>query len=145
MTEVLLRRTIGGLALDEKSAVMDRIPIGTIIIADIKDPRRRSTAYHRFFFALLNKCFENQSYFSSVDQLRHALLARLGYVDVIKLRDRDVVVPRSMKFDKMSRDAFEKFTSEAIAFLVSEVIPGMDANALRSEIERMIEPRQAAE
>lgn len=141
--QVLMRRTIGGLAADEGEAseVLRRIPIGAVVVTDIKDPRRRSTAYHRWFFALLNKVWLNQEYFATVDHLRHALLVRLGYVDRVKLKSGAVVlIPKSMKFSRMSREEAGKFMADAVKFMCEEVIPNMDGNALRAEIESMVNP-----
>lgn len=122
----------------EGAAVLRRIPIGMAVPVDIKDPRRRSNAYHRFFFALLTKVWANQQHFATVDQLRHALLVRLGYCDVIRIKGRDFVVPRSMSFAKMPKEEAEKFMTDAVRFITDEVIPGMDATELRDEIENMV-------
>ena len=142
MTEILCRRTIHGLAPEGESeavAVLRHIPVGTLVVCDVKDPSRRSSAYHRWVFALLNKVHANQDFFQTVDHLRYALLARLGYVDRIVLRGgREVTVPKSMSFAKMSAEEFGRFAEAAIKFLCEEVIPGLEPNTLRREIEEMI-------
>lgn len=142
MTEILCRRTIGGLAPEGESEAVDvlrHIAIGTLVVCDVRDPRRRSTAFHRWFFTLLNKVHANQDYFKTVDHLRYALLCRLGYVDRIVLRGgREVTVPKSMSFAKMNREEFDRFAEAAIKFICEEVIPGMEPTALRTEIEEMV-------
>ena len=142
MTEILCRRTIHGLAPEGESEaveVLRHIPVGTLVTCDVRDPSRRSSTYHRWFFCLLNKVHANQDYFQTVTHLRYALLARLGYVDRIILRGgREVTVPKSMSFAKMRAEEFGRFAEAAIKFLCEEVIPGLEPNALRTEIEEMI-------
>ena len=144
MAQVLMRRTIGGLTAEaegEAVTVLQRIPIGSAVVADIRDPRRRSSAYERWFFCLLNKVWANQDYYKTVTNLRHALLIKLGYVDRYEFRDRTVLTfPKSMQWHKMGREDAEKFMNDAVKFMCSEIIPGMDENDLRREIDEMIGP-----
>ena len=142
MVEVLMRRTMGGIAPDPDSEavpVLQRIAVGTLLVVDVKDPRRRSSQHHRWLFALLNKVWSNQNYFKSVEHLRHALLVRLGYCDEVRLKDgRTVHVPHSMAFAKMPREEFEKFAADAVKFLCEEVIPSLPESDLRREVEEML-------
>lgn len=140
--EVLMVRTMHGLAPHPEGEGVEafrKIPVGTILPVEYRDPRRRSSAHHRWFFSLLNKVWANQEYFKSVDHLRHALLVRLGYCDEVRLKDgRTVHVPHSMAFHKMPREEFEKFAADAVQFLCSEVIPGLPESDLRREVEEMV-------
>jgi len=140
--EVLMVRTMHGLAPHpegEGVEVLRRVPVGTALPVEFRDPRRRSGQHHRWFFVLLNKVWANQEHFKSVDHLRHALLVRLGYCDEVRMKDgRILYVPRSMAFHKMERDEFEKFAADAVKFLCDEVIPGLGADDLRREVEEML-------
>ena len=142
MVEVLMRRTMGGLAPETESEavpVLQRIAIGTLLAVDVKDTRRRSVRHNAWFFALLNKVWSNQNYFKSVEHLRHALLVRLGYCDETRLKDgRIIYTPHSMAFAKMPREEFEKFAADAVKFLCEEVIPGLPESDLRREVEEML-------
>lgn len=142
MTQVLMRRSLSGLSVEgegEGWQTLSRIPVGTLIVVDIKDPRRRSVRHNSWFFALLTKVQQNQTYFKSVDHLRHALLVRLGHYDEVRLKDGRVVqIPHSMAFHKMERDEFEKFAADAVRFLCDEVIPGLPETDLRREVEEML-------
>ncbi len=142
MTEIILRRTMGGLTADPESEAvpfLQRIAVGTLVVADVKDPRRRSSQHHKWLFALLNKVWANQTYFKSVDHLRHALLVRLGHYDTVQLKSGQIVhIPHSMAYSKMSREEWDAFARDAVTFLCEEVIPGLDENDLRREIEEMV-------
>ena len=140
--EILMRRTMQGFEVHpegEGVEALRKIPLGMVLPVEFRDPRRRSSPYHRWFFALLNKIWANQTYFKSVDHLRHALLVRLGHYDEVKLKDGRVVqIPHSMAFHKMPREEFERFTADAIRFLCEEVIPGLPEGDLRREVEEML-------
>ena len=141
MVEILLRRTVGGAAAEnaDGQAVLARFPIGMLFPADVADPRRRSGQYHRFFFCLVNKVWENQSAYKTADHLRKALLIRLGHCAEYRFKDGTMVfMPDSMAFARMTSEEAERFMGEAIKFLCEEVIPGLEPNALRREIEEMI-------
>lgn len=140
--EVLMRRTVRGFEVHpegEGPEALRKIPLGTVLPVEFRDPRRRSGAHHRWFFALLNKVWANQDYFKSADHLRHALLIRLGHYDEVKLKDGRVVqIPHSMAFHKMERDEFDKFAADCVKFLTTEVIPGLPESDLRREVEEML-------
>lgn len=137
-----MRRSLSGLSVEGESEgwqTLSRIPVGTLMVVDVKDPRRRSVRHNSWFFALLTKVQQNQDYFKSVEHLRHALLVRLGYCDEVRLKDGRIVhVPHSMAFAKMPREEFEKFAADCVKFLCEEVIPGLPESDLRREVEEML-------
>ena len=139
--QILLRKTMGGCEPEtlEGAEYLHRIPAGTVFPADIKDPRRRSTRQHNLFFAVLHKVWENQDYYKTSEALRHALLVRLGYVDHYAFKDGTALaVPHSMSFAKMEQAEFSKLMDEALTFLTTEVIPGMNRETLMREVEGML-------
>ena len=141
MVAILLRRTVGGAAAEnaDGQAVLARFPIGLLFKADISDPRTKWGAYERFFFCLINKTWENQNHYKAADHLRKALLIRLGYCKTYQFKDgTTVAMADSMALSKMPTEERERFMGEAIKFLCEEVIPGLEPNALRREIEEMI-------
>lgn len=139
--QVLMRKTVGGCEPEtlEGAEYLRRISTGTVFPCDIKDPRRRSTRQHNLFFAVLHKVWENQDYYKTSEALRHALLVRLGYVDHYAFKDGTAfAVPHSMSFAKMEQAEFSKLMDEALIFLTTEAIPGMDKAALMREVEQML-------
>lgn len=139
--QVLLRKTVGGCEPEtlEAAEYLSKIAAGTVFPADIKDPRFRSVRQHALFFGVLNKVWENQDYYKTVDALRHALMVKLGRVDHYAFKDGTAVaVPQSISFAKMDQAEFTKLMDDAMAVLVTEVIPGMDSAALMKEVEEML-------
>jgi hypothetical protein len=57
----------------------------------------------------------------------------------IQLRDGTAfAVPKSMAFTKMDPATFSKFMDEALTFLTTEVIPGLNREDLMREVEEML-------
>lgn len=141
MVQILLRKTLSGLEPEdgtEAALALQRIPLGGLVVCDIKDPRQRSSQQHKFFFSLLNKVWANQTHFKTVDHLRKALLIRLGYYDKVVYRNGDEIrIEKSLAYDKMPREEFDQLVQNSIQFIAEEVIPNLDNNLLRREIENM--------
>lgn len=141
MVEMLMRKTVGALEPEtmEGAEYLQKISLGTVVVASVRDPRRRSVRQHALFFAVLNKVWENQDYYKTAEALRHALLIKLGYVDHYAFKDGTAfAVPRSMSFAKMDAAEFSKLMDDALTFLTTEVIPGMNKDELLAEVEQML-------
>jgi len=135
MVEVLMRKDFGGLKPDSETAfkVLGKIGTGTVVTVDVKDPRRRSVQQHRLFFALLNRAFDNQEYYPTLDMFRYALTVRLGYFEKFKFLDGEVIpIPKSLAFANMTHEEFSKFMDEAAAAI--EEMLGMGKDELLAEV-----------
>jgi len=135
MVEVLMRKDFGGLKPDSETAfkVLGKIGTGTVVTVDVKDPRRRSVQQHRLFFALLNKGFDNQEYYPTLEVFRYAFLIRLGYFEEFKFLDGEVIlIPKSLAFANMTREEFSRLMDEAAEAI--GVMLGMDKDELLAEV-----------
>ena len=137
--EILLRRDFGPVLrpCDEiGETALKRVGQGNIVTCNIKQPR--NVQHHRLFFALMSKVFENQQYFSSVEQLVTALKLAIGHTDVIKTKRGTFEIPKSISFAKMDQPAFDAFYTRAVDFVLAEVIPGLGRKELEAEIQEMV-------
>lgn len=119
MTEVLVRKRLGGIepASEEAFKVLGRIGTGAEFWIDIRDPRRRSTEQHNFWFAMVTQMFENQSYFKQFDHFRHAMLVKMGYRHEYQLKDgTPFYEPKSLKFGKMPQEEFTALVDDTLNF-----------------------------
>lgn len=135
MTQILLRKDMGGLRPDSDEAyrVLGKVKNGTRVVVDVKDPTRRSTQQHRFWFAMANMLFESQEYYTTFDHYRQCLLISMGYCDVYKNRSGDrIPVAHSLKFGKMSQDEFNSLVESTLSFAESI---GFDRAALLAETQ----------
>jgi len=135
MVEVLMRKDFGGLKPDSESAykVLGKIGSGEIVTVDVKDHKRRSVQQHRLFFALLNRAFDNQEYYPTLEMFRYALTVRLGYFEKFKFIDGEVIpIPKSLAFANMSHEEFSNFMDKAAEAI--GVMLGMDKVELLAEV-----------
>lgn len=102
--------------------------------------RVRNPRQHNLFFALLKMVYENQSIYESQEALRKAWLVHAGLFDTYKTRDgTPVAVPKSMSFGNMDNAVFEnEILQPFIAFVCEHVIPNLDDEQLRAEVEDMV-------
>ena len=135
MVEVLMRKDFGGLKPDSESAykVLGKIGAGAVVTVDVIDARRRSVQQLRLFFTLLNRAFDNQEYYPTLEMFRYALTVRLGYFEKIKFLDGEVIpIPKSLAFANMTHGEFSKFMDEAAAAI--EEMLGMGKDELLAEV-----------
>ncbi len=138
MTVAIMRRALNGLMPTDTIGqdALDSIAVGELV--KVKLTRPRNLQHHRLFFAALQKVWENQDHFKSVDHLLFALKIRLGYVEEVVMRDGVHLLPTSISFAKMDQTKFREFFDNATNFLCTEVIPGMDKADLMAEVQEMI-------
>lgn len=101
----------------------------------IKKPRNLS--HHRKWWALISLIHENQTRYETKEQLVAALKFYLGHVDTFLLRDGSTTgfLPKSISFAKMSQEEFGQFYDRTLDFVCEKVVPGLDKEATRSEVE----------
>jgi hypothetical protein len=137
--EILLRRDFGPVLrpCDEVGErALKQITQGNTVTCQVKQPR--NVLHHRKFFALMSKVFENQEYFTSIEQLVAALKIAIGHVDVVQTRRGTFTIPKSISFAKMDQAQFSEFYERAVDFVVSDVVPGLGRAELEAEIQEMI-------
>ncbi|MCK5013249.1 MAG: hypothetical protein KAS66_05475 [Candidatus Omnitrophica bacterium] len=128
----MLTKSMGSLKPDTDAAykVLSSIKNGAAVVVDIKDPSRRSTRQHNFWFAIINELFEGQEYHKSFDVFRKLFLISLGRCDIHKTKTGDVPMAHSLAFGKMSKEDFQTLVDETLDFAVKL---GFDRNSLEGE------------
>ena len=122
MTEVLVERNQFGFKADSEEAykVFGGIAVGTRLVIDVKDPRRRSTAQHRFWFVMANELFANQETYKTFDSFRKALLVIMGWRHEYHLPDGTLYLePNSLKFGSMEQQTFTQLVDNTLDFAES--------------------------
>lgn len=140
MPETLMMRRMGlhllpCSAVDEEA--LGEFPEGRDLTVTVT--RNRSHKQHRFFWALLKKICENHETYNRPEQLLLWLKIRLGYVEEVRFHNEQVWwVAKSTSFNSMGQEEFKKFFDAALDVIVSEVIPGLNADHLVREVEEMV-------
>lgn len=98
---------------EESEAQLRKMKDGDEVAVEAK--RARSGPHHRWFFAMMNKIFDNQEQFKSVDNMLDAVKLELGWSDMKeKLNGDQWYEPKSISFHDMGQDEFNKFADPAI-------------------------------
>ena len=119
---------------------MKGLPQGACVKVTVpaSDSQARNLAQLNLYWAVLGKVVANQSHFQTADDLHWGLKIRLGLVDEIHLQDGVHLKPKSIALGRMKQHDFDKFFREAMQFISTEVIPGLDSQALIDEINDMV-------
>ena len=136
-TALMVVTRFGGLRPDNVMSLdaLAGISEGTVLKVQWTQPR--NLAHHRWFFAALKLLHQNQEHYATLDDLRAAVLIRLGHYTEVKLRDgRTAVLPKSISFAKMDQPAFDEL-SRAFVALIASMLGSMPDEVAR-EVEEMI-------
>ena len=105
---------------------------GTEYVIDIK--MNRNPKFHRKAFALLNVIYSNQDGFESFELFRAWITMKAGYVvSGVAPNGTTLFIPRSLAFEKMAQDIFEKWYQNVITVAVKEY--GHEENTLYQIME----------
>jgi hypothetical protein len=97
--------------------------------------RPRNLAHHRKFWKLMEIVAQNQEHYKSAEEVCAAFKVAVGHADFVQTKHGLVGIPRSISFAKCDQQEFDIFYSKAIDYLTTEVVPGVDKDALRAEVE----------
>lgn len=127
---------------DRSAALFDKARPDELVA--IRLMRGRSIPQHRLFWAILSHVAEASS-FEHAERLLVALKLRLGRYDLMAMPNGKVVpVPDSISFAEMPQDAFQRFFDDSLRVICAEVLPGVNAADLVSEVQAMIGASPAA-
>lgn len=144
--KVFLKRTPQGFvpAYDRDADLLADIPVGAIVSTRPKRPRR--VRRHRWWWALLQRVADSHPFYSRAEQVLTHLKLRTGWVDTQTIVKGDevtvVYTPKSISFDAMDETEFRQFVDRALDVVVQELLPGIDRDDLRAEIEAMLGPEE---
>lgn len=119
---------------DEARTLLRTIGQGEMLSVEIHRPR--NVKFHRKFFAMLKIVLDNQDYYKSMDDLLDVCKLSIGhYRTVLASKHGLVKIPSSISFAAMDQPAFEAFYDNAVAWVASDVIPGLRRQDLDAEVE----------
>ena len=109
----------------------------------IEIERERNKGQHDKMFAMARVVRQNLperfgSLFPTEYLLIKFLQVRCGFADAVPTKDGVVHIPHSIAFDKMGQGKFEEVYNALFEYVVTEVIPGIDADDLREAVANEI-------
>lgn len=145
--KLTMTRTLNGLAA-MNPAELRHIKQGDVVECEVVKPR--SGKRHRWFWAYVTTVHANLSEtlaakYPRPENLVSALKVLTGWADTFWLPDgREVIQPRSIAFHNMDETEFAAFCESCVDLANKYLIPGVDKEALRQEIEAEAKERRAA-
>ena len=108
---------------------------GDIIEVDVVRPR--SQQHHKLFFAMLKIVSDNMGN-CSVENLLDIIKLGTGHTNILELPNGVLyAIPKSISFSAMDQDTFSAFFTKAVDYVIAEILPGIDRDALTYEIYSM--------
>jgi hypothetical protein len=131
------------LAADDTAmAALSKIRPGSLVAVNMVKPR--NPAMHRWWWKLMDIIAENLDGEVSPETVCELVKLGIGHVDVIRINGMIREIPKSISFAAMDQPAFEHFRDRAVRYLVTEVIPGLDSEALCAEVDDLLGVRSVA-
>jgi hypothetical protein len=137
--ELYLRRTLQGFAPDDDDAreACRRIPINTVVRCDITRPR--SLPQLRYYWALCSLVAMNHAELQTREQVDQALRILTGHVDLVRIGEHTVQIPRRLRFSALSQDEWQAYLMRAKDAVVRDLLPGVELPEFEAEITRMVQ------
>ncbi|MES2946273.1 MAG: DUF1367 family protein [Pseudomonadota bacterium] len=153
MSRVLMCKTPQGWLMPTDVAageLMGKLRMGQDVWVDVV--RARSTAFHRKYFALLGIGFEAWEPAKittgehagirpekDFESFRKDVVKLCGFVDVnVSLDGSTMVTARSISFERMGADEFERLYSETINILLKFVVRNKSEQQLRDWVDAVM-------
>jgi hypothetical protein len=145
--KVTMTRTLRGLEPMDR-ADLRHVKVGDIVTCDVVKPR--SGPRHRWFWACITTVHDNLSdalatKYPTTESLVAAMKVLTGWCDTFWLPDgREVIRPRSIAFAAMTEPDFAAFTERCMELVSKYLLPGVNPDDLRREIDTQATDRRAA-
>lgn len=114
---------------------------GEVVTATIR--RARNYKHHQKLFVMLTLIVNNQECYLTPEDLLDDIKIGIGYARKVPSRvdPRGYrLEPKSISFANMGQDKFNKFWNKAVAFIITDILPGIDKDDLEREVYAMIQP-----
>lgn len=103
--------------------------------------RPRNGQHHRKLFALLQLVSENSEIYDTPEKALVAVKLVTGHFDLMAhpVTGEIMQIPRSISYEAMEQDEFDKFYSAAIDGVLQHILPHLDAEKADRLIDLIIE------
>jgi len=129
-------------ATDEDKIKADKVEVGEIV--EVRSLDQRSASFHRRFFKMIAVAWDNLPHefedrfprqLDPPDEFRYELIKRAGYyMTYTDFKGNTQHVAKSIAFDKMGQEEFEKLSSAVLDVIISWLMPDADRDLLEHEI-----------
>lgn len=133
---VMIKTTTGFIPLDAISADQYRL-IKTGKPVTVSVTQTRNLKFHRKMFALLQVVYDAQpepQAFLTVEDLLDALKVAVGHSKKMRQFDQNIVIPKSIAFDKMDQANFEDSYERVVEVILKHILP----NTTRIDLDKQV-------
>lgn len=125
-------------AVDDRGRdVLSKIKPGKIVTVEVKQPRNLKEL--KFYFALVDLLFEQQSVFLTPDDLDEEIRICIGHCTRKTRQNGEIQVKaKSLQFGKLDQYNWRSFLDAAIRFACEHIVPGLPETTLKKEVEDMV-------
>lgn len=138
--EIPMRREGNRLAPVDQMAeeLLAKIPADKQVLVTAHLPRNIN--HHRLAWALATKVAEACDFLHDPEDAMEWLKLKARHVRfVVDHRSGEtLIIPKSIRFASVDQQTFSRIFNRMVYVTVTEIIPGLDEGALRSEIEQMV-------
>ncbi len=138
--EIPMRREGSHLVpIDTVSAEMlAEIPLSTGVMVTVKVPR--NLRHFRLAWVLADIVSKSCDWLPDREASMDWLKIKARHVRIIHdpLRNKTAIVPKSISFASLDQVGFKRVFDRMVHVVVTEIIPGMDEQSLRAEIEKIV-------
>ena len=118
---------------DDARGYLKRLKVGADVQVEVKRPR--NVQFHRKWFAMARVVFDNQDIYEDFHAFRRELTMRAGWWEEhVHLSGAISYTAKSIAFDKMDQDQFEKMYDKSITVAIENFIPGTDREDLENAV-----------
>jgi len=139
MTKALYSRTVTGFAPadDDAQRYWDRFKVGDTVLLDFSLPR--SIQQHKYYWRLVEIVLENtDGVFDSKEEASDSIKLACGLSNTVHIKFKgewyERKTPASISFGSLAQEEFNPFFDKAMAYVYTELIPGLDPVTLEQEV-----------
>ena len=146
MADIFLTKGMHALVpYDEKAMdALGALKMGDVVrVTGITKPR--NPRHHRLYWKLASVVCENTDKFEDPEQLHFMLKVAIGHVrQYIDRRGKVYYEPKPTNFASMDQVAFSDYYDRCLKVICTKILPGVDSDQLRSEVEELISTQEMA-
>ena len=136
---LFFRRELGALrpADDNANRLLSKLKLGALVMVEIRRPR--NAKHHRKWWVLVQLIADNLEGHYPAERISDLIKVRIGHVTRIRTMSGVTELPKSISFASMDQTAFEDFYDRAIAYICSDLLPGLDRDDLTREVLALLD------
>lgn len=139
MTKINVIMNQGTLLPNSEDAVrvMGEVKEGKEFVIDLAPSR--NPKHHRLFWAMLGEIVKSGAWEGTAETLNTWLKFKCHHVTVIVVDGKNMIIPKSIAFHKMSQDQFRRYFDRAVYFICKDLLGEAEWEKFRDDLVERLE------